>query len=331
MDKENIETMTKPDHPSEHHDLYKYNGLLANQCNRRDKILTELKKRRNDQVDELRRIDEIFKDDENENAEEPMDVVEHRKRRYKHYHSKLMLSEWMSEVPMDLEDKWFFKICPIGVRNVVVANRGITKVFTRRGEKKAIFHSNLPGGSKFSNANTFTLLDCIYRGQERTYYILDVLVWNSHSLLNCSTEFRFFFLKNKLLEDPTLNIESNKFNFVYLNYHEALLPTIEEELGREYSINEIEMPVDGVLFYHKDCPYLTGQTPVVTWLKPYMIPEKLQLPVHESYMAKKPSNYTSLQDYLNYIQTKYKKKKNAETTIDDMDTGITEESSTMDD
>lgn len=120
------------------------------------------------------------------------------------------------------------------------------------------------------------------------------------------------------MEDPTLNSESNKFNFVYLTDHQALLPTIEEELGREYSINEIEMAVDGVLFYHKDCPYLSGQTPIVTWLKPYMIPEKLQLPVHESYLANKPKNYTTLQEYLNYIQTKYKKKRSTEMIVDNV-------------
>lgn len=80
-------------------------------------------RRRNDQVDELRGIDEIFEDDDDENGEELMEVVEHCRKRYKRYHSRLMLSEWMCEVPVDLEENWLFKICPVGVRNIVVANK----------------------------------------------------------------------------------------------------------------------------------------------------------------------------------------------------------------
>ncbi|KRT84981.1 hypothetical protein AMK59_2393, partial [Oryctes borbonicus] len=309
MDRENVET-AKPEHTSQYNELYKYNGLLNNQHDRREKLLLDLKKRRSDQINEMRGIADVFDNSNDEDdEEEPVDITKRRRKIRNNYSRKLMLSEWMNDVPDDLEEDWLFKICPVGVRNIVVADKGVTKVYNRRGQMKAVFQSNLPGGNHLSQSN-FTLLDCIYRNKEKTYYVLDALVWNSCSLLHCSTEFRFFFIRNKFLEDPELNSESNKFNFVNVPHHGALLPTLELELTACYSINDTNLPVDGVLFYHKDCPYISGLTPLVGWLKPYMVPEKLRIPIHESYMAKKPKNYTSLNEYLETIQRKYKKKGN---------------------
>ncbi|GJQ79013.1 hypothetical protein Trydic_g174 [Trypoxylus dichotomus] len=318
MNLENVESIGST-HTSQYSELYKYNRLLGNQHNRREKLLLDLKKRRNDQVNELRGISEIFNRSEAEHdGEEPINITKRPKRTRKNYSRKLMLSEWLSEVPDDLEESWLFKICPVGVRNIVVAHKGITKVYNRKGQMKAIFHSNLPGGNHLSQPNSFTLLDCIYRNNEKAYYVLDVMVWNSCSLLHCSTEFRFFFIKNKLLENTELNSEPNKFYFINVPYHEALLPTVENELANSYSINDVELPVDGVLFYHKYSTYVSGLTPLVGWLKPYMIPEKLKIPVHDVHMTKKPTEYTNLEGYLETINRKYKKRgKDTDEVVDD--------------
>lgn len=57
-------------------------------------------------------------------------------------------------------------------------------MYNRRSQLKGVFQSALPGGSKVGQTAAFTILDCIYRN--KTYYVLDLLVWNSHSLFNCS-------------------------------------------------------------------------------------------------------------------------------------------------
>ena len=37
--------------------------------------------------------------------------------------------------------------------------------------------------------------------------------------------------------------------------------------------------MDGVLFFHKGTNNICGQTPLVGWLQPYMLPEMLGVPV----------------------------------------------------
>ena len=39
------------------------------------------------------------------------------------------------------------------------------------------------------------------------------------------------------------------------------------------------IPIDGILFYHKKAHYFPGVTPLVRWLKGYMLPEMLKVQV----------------------------------------------------
>lgn len=48
-------------------------------------------------------------------------------------------------------------------------------------------------------------------------------------------------------------------------------------------VNEF-VQVDGILFYHKEAHYLPGQTPLVTWLLPWMLPEILSVPIPDKYV-----------------------------------------------
>uniref|UniRef100_A0A095CDH6 Snurportin-1 n=1 Tax=Schistosoma haematobium TaxID=6185 RepID=A0A095CDH6_SCHHA len=58
--------------------------------------------------------------------------------------------------------------------------------------------------------------------------------------------------------------------------------------------------IDGVLFYHKDVNYEPGATPLVSWLKPYMLPEWFpDINYHSDFMKDIPDDYT---DYINGIQ-----------------------------
>uniref|UniRef100_A0A0R3WI70 Snurportin-1 n=1 Tax=Hydatigena taeniaeformis TaxID=6205 RepID=A0A0R3WI70_HYDTA len=58
--------------------------------------------------------------------------------------------------------------------------------------------------------------------------------------------------------------------------------------------------LDGVLFYHGDVSYRRGSTPLVGWLKPYMLPEWFpSVSVHPAYLSEMSSDY---KDYLSDIQ-----------------------------
>ena len=58
------------------------------------------------------------------------------------------------------------------------------------------------------------------------------------------------------------------------------------------------LSLDGILFYNKQVHYLPGSTPLVGWLKGYMIPEMLEIGVSKELMAQKPNSYASMKSYI---------------------------------
>lgn len=57
------------------------------------------------------------------------------------------------------------------------------------------------------------------------------------------------------------------------------------------------MSLDGILFFHREADYTHGRTPLVTWLKPFMLPEILGISVPSS-MSEKPNGYIDLEHYI---------------------------------
>lgn len=69
--------------------------------------------------DEKRDFTNIEEDEEME-----VDKVTLSKRKRK-YANRLMFTEWLCDVPSDLEENWFVKFCPYGKRCLVVAEKVI--------------------------------------------------------------------------------------------------------------------------------------------------------------------------------------------------------------
>ncbi|XP_017781131.1 PREDICTED: snurportin-1 isoform X2 [Nicrophorus vespilloides] len=295
---------------SSHIHLYKAAGSKATQTDRRKALLKAVKEH-NASIDEKRGITELFSDTETNDEEEPMEgVCEGARRRRRKYADKLMLSEYFIERPDDLEHNWIFKLCPLGVRNLVVAHNRTTKAYNKNGVLQSEFESLLPGGAGNKCGSKFTILDCIFSPTTSVYYIIDILAWNSFSLVNCSTEFRFFFLKSKLEENHDITQKTKRHRYPFLDVigRPAQLNLIEDVLSH-FMENENEEKLDGVLFYHSEVDYRGGCTPLVGWLKPYMVPEILGIPVAAEYMSEKPENYTSLKDRVEKMKTAYSKTK----------------------
>lgn len=59
--------------------------------------------------------------------DEEMDVQQEdnfrRNKRVQKYANRLMMSEWMFEIPSDLLEKWFMVPCPQGRRVLLVASK----------------------------------------------------------------------------------------------------------------------------------------------------------------------------------------------------------------
>ncbi|XP_069758909.1 snurportin-1 isoform X2 [Narcine bancroftii] len=244
---------------------YKVKYNAQEQAERRRKLLEIQKSQRLNYVNHARRLAEDDwtrgEDSEEEVEKEEMEVEVAKKKLPKHYANQLMLSEWLVDVPVDLAEEWRLVVCPVGRRTLVVASRGSTAAYTRSGFCVNRFPSLLPGGNRHNSAlgKDYTILDCIYSDVNRTFFVLDVMCWRGHPVYDCQTEFRFFWLQSKLQEE-----------------------------GEELSEIATRNPVDGLLFYHNQTHYTPGSTPLVGWLKPYMVADILGLPVPDSPLTSKP-------------------------------------------
>ncbi|XP_019805687.1 snurportin-1 isoform X2 [Orcinus orca] len=240
----------------------KYSSL--EQSERRRRLLELQKSKRLDYVNHARRLAEDdwtgmeSEEEEEKKDDEEMDV-DTGKKLPKRYANQLMLSEWLIDVPSDLGQEWIVVVCPVGKRALIVASRGSTSAYTKSGYCVSSFSSLLPGGNRRNSATTkdYTILDCIYSEVNQTYYVLDVMCWRGHPFYDCQTDFRFYWMHSKLPE---------------------------EGLGEKTKLN----PVDGLLFYHKQTHYSPGSTPLVGWLRPYMVSDVLGVAVPAGPLTAKP-------------------------------------------
>ncbi|XP_063508866.1 snurportin-1 isoform X4 [Pongo pygmaeus] len=239
----------------------KYSSL--EQSERRRRLLELQKSKRLDYVNHARRLAEddwtgMESEEENKKDDEEMDI-DIVKKLPKRYANQLMLSEWLIDVPSDLGQEWIVVVCPVGKRALIVASKGSTSAYTKSGYCVNRFSSLLPGGNRRnSTAKDYTILDCIYSEVNQTYYVLDVMCWRGHPFYDCQTDFRFYWMHSKLPE--------------------------EEGLGEKTKLN----PVDGLLFYHKQTHYSPGSTPLVGWLRPYMVSDVLGVAVPAGPLTTKP-------------------------------------------
>ena len=88
---------------------------------------------------------------------------------------------------------------PAGRRCLVSAKGGVTKAQRRTGRPYS-FPSSLPGGSRMRSKIGSCELDCIWSEEQQTYYVLDLLSWRGQPMADCTSEFRFFWMQNKLAE-----------------------------------------------------------------------------------------------------------------------------------
>uniref|UniRef100_A0AAY4CT55 Snurportin-1 n=1 Tax=Denticeps clupeoides TaxID=299321 RepID=A0AAY4CT55_9TELE len=287
---------------------YKSKYSVLEQSERRWRFLELQKIKRLNYVNHARRLadgdwtgadsDDEQKEETAEKEEHPDETeegmeIEQRKKLPKYYANQLMLSEWLVDVPTDLNTDWLLVVCPVGKRSLVVASKGSTAAYTKSGYCVNRFPSMLPGGNRHNSAmgKDYTILDCIYSEVDRTYYILDVMCWRGHPVYDCPTEFRFYWLQSKVAETENLSeiAKRNPFRFIALNSTVCTTEFIQEALSKEYSFN-----VDGLLFFHRQTHYTPGSTPLVGWLRPYMVSDILGMEVPMNPLTAKPE-YASQQ------------------------------------
>ena len=89
---------------------------------------------------------------------------------------------------------------------------------------------------------------------------------------DCDTEFRFYWASVKLGENPEVTMSSarNPYPFKLLPNYPCDKESLTAALASKPDLFG-EVQTDGLLFYHKKLHYIPGHTPLVGWLKPFMV------------------------------------------------------------
>lgn len=282
-------------------ELYKSKGIHTKeylQSERRHALLELQRQHRNDSLDQHRSIEPLKK---------VWKKIIHRRYPHRSQHNgnypaiknQIMLSEWLKELPDDIEN-WYIKPCPKGTRVLVIADDGITRVFNKYGAFMRQFHTEFPGDSR-NRHNAMTILDCIFVSESNEYFVLDVLAYGNQALTDCEAEFRFFWLESQMHESNVDQISE---------HHEHPFRIIEKfSCSNELAFNQLfatfpiwpnnQPELDGFLFYHKEASYVHGKTPLVGWLFAFMIPELFSVPfINENYLNGKPADYLNYTTYM---------------------------------
>lgn len=276
---------------SEFKDLYKasFLELKERQTQRRTKLLDEQRKKREDNFSGHRDI------------KSPKSNNRQWKRPTNEYKRNLMLSEWMMEMPDDLEN-FLLVPCPKGIRCTLSNEKSRNaKLYYKNGSEFLTIKTNIPKG---------TVLDCVYT--KTTLFILDVIKYEEREFIECDTSFRTYWITNKFIEDDLLIYESKDYSLKlqHLQMHDFANSHIIQNCFQTFPLFEDGIELDGFLFYHKDAYYTFGESPLVLWLFPFMIEDVLPMfRVHSHYNEQKPDSYTTYLDYIYEFNLKLKSRR----------------------
>lgn len=117
---------------------------------------------------------------------------------------------------------------------------------------------------------------------------------------------RLYWINNKICETKEFkecDIDINKYPILPLQ-------NINCDSDLSFALTQLELKsIDGFLFYHRNAHYYSGYTPLVTWLKSFMLPEVLGIFVPSSF-DEKPDNYINFEHYMQQNKKRAIEKKN---------------------
>ena len=99
-------------------------------------------------------------------------------------------------------------------------------------------------------------------------------------------DFRCYWLRTKLGEVEKVDEHSrlNPFRFLPLDSFPCSRESLADVFSKKWPVE-----VDGLLFFHRQCHYTAGRSPLATWLKAHMVHDILDIPVSEGFLSCAPS------------------------------------------
>uniref|UniRef100_A0A915LU70 Snurportin-1 n=1 Tax=Meloidogyne javanica TaxID=6303 RepID=A0A915LU70_MELJA len=246
---------------AEHPRLAGYKNLGKVEENQRQRRSDDMQ-RRNQSRDDWVMRGRLIEEDENmeELNPEQINPFAPRPRRKCHFKNMLMFSDWLVDIPETMSSEWTLMAAPVGRRCLVVGHRNKTNIFYKNGYLSLQFESTLPGGGPVHPEFT----------KNSKFYVLDLLWWNNKMYTDSDFTMRQFFMRSKIEELNIENKNANKANqFIPL----PTCPCLPEAMA-EFMKTKFPYELDGLLFYFNSGFYISEQTPLVGWLKPWMLPEE---------------------------------------------------------
>lgn len=283
---------------------YKNLGKIQNkQRERRNEFLENQKSRRTDAFNKARAIlDDEIEDEEEEimESEDGSNAFRQYSRRImklnKKYQDQLMFSEWLIDIPDELQESWAIIACPVGKRVLVVAKDGNTRIFNKVGLLLGETKSGLSGGGPNSK-HGMTILDCIRLKENKKFYVLDVLYASGMSFVEVEASVRFSMLES-ILDEANINMKQAKKRDTFSTFFIPPRCRCSKDEMTQLMNMDFEFELDGLLFYNDKGWYTPGYTPLVGWLKPWMMTDVLGIPIADRYKKDRPS-VASLNEYIN--------------------------------
>lgn len=129
---------------------------------------------------------------------------------------------------------------------------------------------------------------------------------------------RQFWIRSRL-KDELPELCDLRRPIIPLETYSCTRDTIEDVLNT-FPYFQSNLPkVDGVLFYHQDAHYTQGRTPLVGWLKTFMIPEVFGVSIVDSYYEDRPGDYVNYLEFVAQFDKQYSSKRNRRKGTDDSD------------
>jgi hypothetical protein len=179
----------------------------------------------------------------------------------------LMLPEHVVSMPRSVinGNGWYFRLRPQGKSCLLrTYRRGKTVSWTRSGRVMHRFITDLPAGVE---------LDCVFEPVHGTYHVLDLIAWGNIFYQDCEFTFRQFWLnlrfsdacvdgEGQLVRDNTGCEEVQSIVFHSCAPVDSIATIVD--VAQDWLGNGTH-PMDGVLFYHSQCPYVFGWSPLNLW------------------------------------------------------------------
>ncbi|XP_059173169.1 uncharacterized protein LOC131953813 [Physella acuta] len=183
-----------------------------------------------------------------------------------------MKSQWMEQKPENFDTDYLTCICPLAKRRIIVAAKGATCVYNKHGKMLETYTSSLPNGSpNASNEKGLVVLDSLWCGIAKKFYIIDVMHWRKQPFYDAEAAFRFFWLQDKIT-NVTLKSGKREWPLELLPKYPSDKATLLEAL------NKVDFKVDGLLCFEKCSIYSKHVGTNVLWLKLDMMGEILGYP-----------------------------------------------------